>query len=130
MWVCRFSQPPKVPASWNFDSRCHLGQLKTRRSPIFEFFIDTNSRIFCGVFLRILILTIINFVHNFLSPKTHCFMKFWLQAHLKENEIPFLTFSFLQILGAFFVCAFINKSQNHVFVHNFLSHHSYLKCLI
>ena len=46
--VCpRFSQPPKVPASWNFGSRRHLGLVRTWRSPIFEFFIFTDSR---GIF--------------------------------------------------------------------------------
>ena len=29
----RFIQPPKVPASWTFGSRCHLDQLKTWLSP-------------------------------------------------------------------------------------------------
>ena len=40
VFVCpRFSQPPKVPASWNFGSRPNLGQLKTWRIPIFEILI-------------------------------------------------------------------------------------------
>ena len=46
--VCsRFSQPPKVPASWNFGSRRHLGLVGTWRSPIFEILIFTDSR---GIF--------------------------------------------------------------------------------
>jgi len=37
---------PKVPGSLNFDSRHNLGPLKTWWSPIFEFFIFTDSRVF------------------------------------------------------------------------------------
>ena len=46
--VCsRFSQPPKVPALWNFGSRRHLGLVGTWRTPIFEILIFTDSR---GIF--------------------------------------------------------------------------------
>ena len=33
-----FPKPPKVSASWNVGSRPDLGQLKTWRSPIFDYF--------------------------------------------------------------------------------------------
>ena len=45
LFVCsHFPDSPKVSTSWNFGSRRHLGQLKTRWSPIFSFFIFTDSR--------------------------------------------------------------------------------------
>ena len=52
--VCScFLKPPKVPGYLNFDSRHNLGQLKTWRSPIFEFFIFTDSRVFFRVILKL-----------------------------------------------------------------------------
>ena len=85
------------------------------------------------------------FVHNFLShqasysfiPNTRgsLFINFRpichpvqilapgpLWTNLKHNEARFWKFSSLWIKWAFFVCFFINNSQNYVFVHNFLSH--------
>ena len=41
--VCVFAFS-EVPGSQHFGSRSNLGQLKTRRSPIFEIFIFTDSR--------------------------------------------------------------------------------------
>ena len=52
--VCSCSpKQPKVPGSLNFDSRHNLGPLKTWRSPIFEFFIFTDSRVFFRVILKL-----------------------------------------------------------------------------
>ena len=45
-----------------------------------------------------------------------------LWTNLKHNEARLSKFSSLWVLGAFFLCFVISKSQNYVFVHNFLSH--------
>ena len=45
---------------------------------------------------------------------------FW--TNLKHSEARFSKFSSLWIFGAFFLCFVISKSQNYVFVHNFLCH--------
>ena len=65
--VCsHFSQLPKVPGSWNFASRRHLGQLKTWRSPIKKIFLTDSRGMFRFFLTRIIFISII-FVHNLLS---------------------------------------------------------------
>ena len=46
LFVClsTFFSATKVPASWHFGSRCHLGLVGTWRNPIFEILIFTDSR--------------------------------------------------------------------------------------
>ena len=117
-----FSQPPKVPASWNFGSRPNLGQLKTWRSPIFEILIFTDSM---GIF-RV-------FLNAFFSVFSRFFRKSQPFLHLGPWNLDAKTIFIpkngpkkisekFQFLGHFSGVFFIHKFKNDVFVHDFLSH--------
>ena len=85
--VCScFPKPPKVPGSWDFESRPNLGQLKTWGSPIIDFFHFTDSRAFFRANLNCFYcFYFFYFFFRFLSKLSAIFststMKCWLKIY-------------------------------------------------
>ena len=111
-----------INAYWRINTE-DLGQRKTWRGLMFYIFLFLRFLWEFFMFILSVLVIIIIFVRDFLSPKVIASWKFDSRPPLDQLEITKFKFIFLKhIFGSIFVYFSLYKSQNYVFVHDFVSH--------
>ena len=111
-----------INAYWRINTE-DLGQRKTWRGLMFYIFLFLRFLWEFFMFILSVLVIIIIFVRDFLSPKVIASWKFDSRPPLDQLEITKFKFIFFKhIFGSIFVYFSLYKSQNYVFVHDFVSH--------